>query len=452
MSQVRAAPVAGLVRVTVTSRDSRVDLAVPGVVPVAELIPALARSVGLLDATTAHTGFRLVTVAGRVLNRSTGLVAQGVGHGAILTLATGTADQPVRLHDDVAEAMGEVTQREPQVTGRAAAVPVQQAAGAAVLALGAAGLIVIGTTAAAMGASAIGLGLVGTAVVLARSPRSPSTWLVTLLVGTGTVYAAAGGWLLPLHAAAGAVLPMVGAGSGAFLAGLVGLVGLPRGRALALPPVLVGAVTVAAGLLVRATGTPVEVVLTVALVLVVLGAGSSPGLALAATGTSVAPIDGPEPTAATGPVDLARLEDDVIRARQLLLALTVTVGLLMVVTLPLAVSQGAPGALLAAACSLVMMLRTRGHRGGPEVPAALASGGLGLALVAASALALEPSWRPVTVLLVVVAGSATLVMSLAPSTHPARWTRLAEIAELAALASLAPGVLLVTGTFHRIMG
>ena len=42
----------GLVRVTIASGTRRVDLVLPGAVPVAELVPELARSVGQLDATT----------------------------------------------------------------------------------------------------------------------------------------------------------------------------------------------------------------------------------------------------------------------------------------------------------------------------------------------------------------------------------------------------------------
>ncbi|MSZ76657.1 MAG: type VII secretion integral membrane protein EccD, partial [Actinobacteria bacterium] len=47
----------GLVRVTVASGTRRVDLVLPGSVPVAELVPELARSVGLLDALTVHGGY-----------------------------------------------------------------------------------------------------------------------------------------------------------------------------------------------------------------------------------------------------------------------------------------------------------------------------------------------------------------------------------------------------------
>jgi len=67
----------GLVRVTVTSGTRRVDLVLPGAVPVAELVPELARSVGVLDAATAYGGYRLVTQQGRELVGDAGLTIQG---------------------------------------------------------------------------------------------------------------------------------------------------------------------------------------------------------------------------------------------------------------------------------------------------------------------------------------------------------------------------------------
>ena len=60
MSQATAgASASGLVRVTVASGTRRVDLVLPGAVPVAELVPELARSVGLLDPVTVYGGYRL---------------------------------------------------------------------------------------------------------------------------------------------------------------------------------------------------------------------------------------------------------------------------------------------------------------------------------------------------------------------------------------------------------
>lgn len=320
------------------------------------------------------------------------------------------------------------------------------------LALGVAGVVAVGTTIAAVAGVAVALGLVGVAGALShRSPGTP-TWLVALLAATGTAYAAGCGSILASVVAGGPALPLVGAGSGAVLTGVVAQAVLARGRSLALPPVLVGGALAAAAVPAQWTGAPVAVVLTIALAVVVLGVGSAPRLALASTGTGVAPIGVPQSPLPHAPVDLDRLETSARLARERLLAAALAVGLFLVLLVPVAVSRGVPGALVAAACSLVVLLRTRGHRGGPEVAVALASGALGLVMVAVSALVLQPGWRPVTALLVLVAGAAVAATSLLPAAHPGRWTRLADLVESTALASLPPSVLLVSGALARILG
>src|SRR3954465_9900396 len=102
----------GLVRVTVTSGTRRVDLVLPGAVPVAELVPELARSVGLLDAVTVHGGYRLVTRAGRALAPDSRPLIQGVQDGGVITGAAGVDHEPPRVYDDVVEAMTDVVERE----------------------------------------------------------------------------------------------------------------------------------------------------------------------------------------------------------------------------------------------------------------------------------------------------------------------------------------------------
>src|SRR4051794_18455823 len=98
----------GLVRVTISSGTRRVDLVLPGSVPVAELVPELARSVGLLDAATVYGGYRVVTADGRELTPEAGLIPQGVGDGGLLTITAGVDEAPPRVYDDVVEAMTDV--------------------------------------------------------------------------------------------------------------------------------------------------------------------------------------------------------------------------------------------------------------------------------------------------------------------------------------------------------
>ena len=97
------------VRVTVCSGARRVDLCVPGAVPVAELVPDLARHLGSLDlGGTLH----LTTSDGTAVDAARGLAEQSVSDGHLLHLATEVVPAP-RTYDDLAEAMADVVAGRP---------------------------------------------------------------------------------------------------------------------------------------------------------------------------------------------------------------------------------------------------------------------------------------------------------------------------------------------------
>ena len=121
----------GLLRVTVVAGSRRVDLAVPGVLPVAELIPELATA---LDLPTCD-GLRLAPLGRAPLRDDRGLVPQGVPEAAVLVLASGELPPPV-CHDDPAEALAAVVVRELPAWAGAPVLPVA-GAGAAVVGLAA---------------------------------------------------------------------------------------------------------------------------------------------------------------------------------------------------------------------------------------------------------------------------------------------------------------------------
>ena len=62
------APVGTLLRISVTAGDRRVDLGAPGNVAVVEIVPGLARALGMLDAASVYGGYRLVTAEGSTLD------------------------------------------------------------------------------------------------------------------------------------------------------------------------------------------------------------------------------------------------------------------------------------------------------------------------------------------------------------------------------------------------
>ena len=182
----------GLVRVTVASGTRRVDLVLPGAVPVAELVPELARSVGLLDSATVYGGYRLVTTEGRRLAGDSGLTLQGVEDGTVITVTAGAdlADHPV--YDDIVEAMTDVVEHDLRPWEPASGRRTALGAAAVLMALGAVALLLqheasLARTAAAVVAAA----LVAGAIVLSRAQGEPEAAVTVAWMGVG--YAAVAG-------------------------------------------------------------------------------------------------------------------------------------------------------------------------------------------------------------------------------------------------------------------
>jgi type VII secretion integral membrane protein EccD len=441
----------GLVRVTVASGTRRVDLVLPGAVPVAELVPDLARSVGLLDATTVFGGYRLVTPEGRELAGDAGLIIQGVEDGGLLTVTAGIDDPMPRVYDDVVEAMTDVVEHDLKPWEPASGRRTALSAAGLLMGLGAVALLIQrGSMLAAVASAVVSVALVVGAIVLSRVQREAET--AVAVAWMGAAYAAVAGLMLVTDGRFFG-LPVACAGAGALAAGLVALVGLGEGRTLVIPPVVVGAVFLATGLVMRAAAFDPAVVLTTAMVLVVMAGSVLPWLALGATGTSVDQLYSvADITADPDEIDPARISADARVAHEILVAVSATVGLLLVLVAPLSVALGLSGTLLAVLASLVVMLRTRQYRTGSEVLVGLVSGILGLLSVAASMLWLHPDWRPTASVALAATGGVLLLVTLLPTTPSVRRGRLGDVAETVALVGLLPLLVVAVGVYSAIRG
>jgi len=441
----------GLVRVSVSSGSRRVDLVLPGSVPVAELVPELARSVGLLDAATVYGGYRVATAGGRVLDGGSGLVVQGVGDGGLLTVTAGVDERPPRVYDDIVEAMTDVVERDLAPWSPASGRRTALTAATLLMALGGVALFVQhDSLLAGVAAGVVAVALVAGAAVLSRAQHEPEAAVAVAWMGAG--YAALGALMLTLRDGQ----PFFGtalacAGGGALVAGLVSVVGLGEGRVLTIPPAVVGAVALATGLLLHTFDVDPAVLLTTTLALVVLAGSVFPWLALGMTGTRVDELFSPaDITADPDEIDPARVGADARIAHQILVATSTTVGVLLVLVAPLAVSLGLAGTLLAIDACLVVMLRTRQYRTGTEVLVGLGSGILGLAAVALSLLWLHPEWRPTAAVVLAAAGAVLLALTLLPGVPSLRRGRLGDLAESATLLGLLPLLVLATGVYSSI--
>ncbi|WP_341805182.1 EsaB/YukD family protein [Nocardioides ochotonae] len=433
---------AGQVRVTLASATRRVDLVLPGAVPVAELLPELARAVGLLTARSAHLGHRLRTATGRPLAGDAGLLAQGVVDGALLTLLEGVADPLPRRHDDLAEAVRDVVEHDLAHHPGPLAGSTAPVAAVLALVLGALALLVqedpLGAAAAAAGAAA---GLLGGAALLSRLRPDPGPGLAAL--GAAAAYAVVAGVLLAGRAD---LPPLLGGSAGAAAAGLTGLLALGAGRAWAIPVVLAGLGGLVAVVGDRLLDAPPALVAAALLVLVTLGAVLLPRLALGL----VPGVDRAGERGHDQPVDLVRLSHDVRAAHEVLLALVVSVGLGVLVLVPFAVALGAAGTTLAVAACLVVLLRARRHRVAAEVVAATVLGVAALLSTAGAVLVLHPGWRPGTAAVLLASGVGVLVAGAVPGAGSVRRGRLGDLAETAAVLSLLPVLAVAVGLADRL--
>ncbi len=451
----------GLVRVTVASGSRRVDLVLPGAIPVAELVPELARSVGILDASTVYGGYRVVTKEGRRLADDAGLLIQGVEDGGFLTVTAGIDDESPRVYDDIVEAMADVVEHELKPWEPAAGRRTALASGGMLLALGAFALLLQGESAmGGLAALAMAGLLVAGGIVLARGQDEPDAGVAVAILAV--LYAAVAGLLLaPGELGAwgwplardfyGA--PLASAGAAMLIVGVVAVVGLREGRPLVIPAIVVGALLAASGMLMQLTSLEASVVFTVLLTLVVLAGSIFPWLALGVTGTKVDQIYSlHDVTADPDEIDLEQVGADAKVAHEILLGVSATVGTLLVLLAPLAVSRGVYGTILAAVCCLAVMFRTRQYRAGSEVLAGLVSGIVGLFSVALSMLLIHDDWRAGAAVALAVVGAVLLVSTLVPTSPSVRRGRIGDAVETATLLSLLPLMVVAAGFFDMLRG
>ncbi|MET8586124.1 type VII secretion integral membrane protein EccD [Streptomyces collinus] len=95
----------GFCRVTIVAPDSRIDVALPDDVPVADLCPEILRLSQQSPDAGAPVGYHLVRTDGTVLDGSRSFAAQRILDGELLTLRPFADSLPPAVFDDVAEAV-----------------------------------------------------------------------------------------------------------------------------------------------------------------------------------------------------------------------------------------------------------------------------------------------------------------------------------------------------------
>lgn len=102
----------GFCRVTIVAPDSRIDVALPDDVPVADLYPEVLRLSAQSPAEGAPVGYHLVRRDGTVLESARTFAAQGVLDGELLSLRPFAESLPPAVYDDVSDAVASAVSRD----------------------------------------------------------------------------------------------------------------------------------------------------------------------------------------------------------------------------------------------------------------------------------------------------------------------------------------------------
>jgi type VII secretion integral membrane protein EccD len=446
----------GLSRVTIVAPRSRVDLALPADVPMAEMLPVLLRYSGsdLGDDPAARQGWTLSRLDGLVLNSSNTPAELEVRDGDVLYLRPRGDEAPVLVYDDVIDAVATATREQPS---RWTATRTRRyGLAVAVLALlgGAAVTLLAGPPQLAGGVVGLAAGavLIGLATILSRALGDHGAARALGLVALA--YAAVGGLLVLAgdrtvgELAAAHLLVAVTA---ALLASALAAVGI----GYAATPVFLctGAVAGAAVLAVAATQAldvgPVPAA-AIALLVMLATLPAQPMMAYRMAGLPIPslPSEREETVDGQGVLARSRRADDLLAAMVTALAVVVAVGAAIVS------GAGWRGLLLGAALGLLLTARARWYLGFRLRLPLLAGGAFALTAVLVNLFrTVGPVVRLTGVLLVVVAlAGIHLGFAMANGRRPNSpwWGRAVDIVEIVLVLAIIPLAIWVSGLYGWI--
>lgn len=403
----------GLVCVSVsTGPGPALDLAVPGHLAVADLLPEIVRLGG---AAPGPTGLRLVTAAGAEVAPDASLLDQGVADGAVLALVDGPA--PPRSDDDPAAELARTVSEDVLAWDARLTRPVGLLVGLLLFAVSGAALARGPSWSGAVAAAAVVL----TSAVAAAAGRRHDR-----------LVAATGGWLaVGFAAVAGAQSAgPVAAGASATVVAL-GLCWILGPAWVLLAPAAVAS-GVLGGLAVLAQVGRVEHGLVAAVALATVGL-ASPGLPRLA---------------------LAITHDRPAVARDLLRASLAASAVLMTVLAALATRSGAAGAGLAVVIALFTAVRASRPHGAVEILTGLATATSILLVAGVAQVVHRPDWAGHLGAGMLALGALAALASVAPRFTDPRWAVALDRLEVVLLLAVVPLVVAASGAIGlvRVVG
>jgi type VII secretion integral membrane protein EccD len=452
---------AGLARITLVAPRTRIDLALPTDVPLADLLPTLLHVTGndFAGDGTAGGAWALSRLGGAALDSSRTPAQLQVHDGELLYLRPRGGEAPMLVFDDVVDAVataaGDRTGRWKPATTRLFGLGL----GIAALLAGAVALPFTAPPRSVAAVIALGvmLALLGVAVVLSRAVGDSRAGVA--FAATATVYAASGGLLVmlgdrPLSALTPAHLLISVAI--VLLVTVLGAIGVADAAPLFLG---IAIVSVAMGVTVTLALVSGANLAATAAIVATIAFATMPALPMLAYRSAGLPI----PTVPTEPeelkrdnesVDGARVLQRTVRADSLLTAMLAGLSAIGATAALLVAGNGTAGMLFSAILGLILLARARYFGSRAQRLWLLCAGALSVAAAGMSFFSLiEYPLRLVVILgvtLTVAAISTGFGLANSDRKQSPVWGRTLDILEVILILGLVPMAVWVSGLYAWI--
>ena len=435
-------PSDAFVRTTLVHEDKKADLLLPSNLPVAELLPSIARRFLTVTPRRAIQGFVLTMSNGATIDPGLTFAAQGVKNGTLLILGPRVRETE-KKYDDVIEAVADVVNEsnKPWTESDAAGV----ASGAAATLLVAATLLLSQARPTAGVVVPVILGclaalLFGIVWVLERGERHSHAVAMGLVA---CVLLAACGWTGPAHG--GFALPLALAGIGGAIGAAIALPLLSEWKEMMLAPGLAGVVLGTVGTVntfLEGSSDRVAVVTASLLGIVLL---LLPQLSLRMSRLESAdPLlsPGPESQGKTRSIDAGYVKRNYLHGRRAMFSVRCGAGFALAVLTPSTVATGKWGVVVLGGILVILTLGSRAHYAHMDVVSEYVIAVSIFALGCLAVMVTQPSWWLGLVIVLALLAGALIAFGLVLGSTPQWMRQAADVGETIAGIILVPAAVL----------
>lgn len=427
-----------IVRISVVHQERRVDLAIPGRLPLVEVLPGIARGLGVLDPSILHGGYRLTRADGTELEPTRGALAQGVDQGELLGLALGTHIAAPKQYDDLVEAVIDATSSHHAAWKPEDAARTATAISLTFLALSAILLALQPRTgiAPAVISGAAAAVLLTVAASLSRLRQHDAGIAFGI---SASVFAALSGYLFVPPNLDLWGYPLAAASAGAILAGGIAILTVKPPIELLALPIAFGVIVALPASFVGITGMapsgPYAIMVAVAAML----AGALPWLTLSSTRVRiVSPTSESEIFAPPPPIDGAKVQARIDAGHRLLVAFRIAFAAAVLIAAPIVASANWTGTILTVIAGATLMFQSRQSARRASVLILLAGGTAIMAVSGLAAIVSHPDQAPILLISLLSATAIITGLTLLSDRVRMRLGRLGDGCEVLFLALLLP--------------